>query len=59
MDIPDILRWIILGVLVLIGIGIIGLVAEIAVALIAIGLKVLVVVLVGAVVVQLFERWRA
>jgi len=59
MDISDILRWIILGVLVLIGIGIIGLVAEIAVALIAIGLKVLVVVLVGAVVVQLFERWRA
>jgi len=59
MDISDILRWIILGVLVLIGIGIIGLVAEIAVALIAIGLKVLVVVMVGAVVVQLFERWRA
>lgn len=59
MDISDILRWIILGVLVLIGIGIIGLVAEIAVALIAVGLKVLVVVLVGAVVVQLFERWRA
>jgi len=46
-------------ILVLIGIGIIGLVAEIAVALIAIGLKVLVVVMVGAVVVQLFERWRA
>jgi len=59
MDISDILRWIILGVLVLIGIGIIGLVAEIAVALIAIGLKVLVVVMVGAVIVQLFERWRA
>lgn len=59
MDISEILRWIILGVLILIGIGIVGLVAEVAVALIAIGLKVLVIVLVGAVVVQLFERLRA
>ena len=59
MDISSLLRWIILGVLVLIGIGLVGLVAEVAVTLIGFGLKVLVVVLVGAVILQLLKRLLA
>lgn len=54
MDIDTILRWIIIGVVLLIGASVLGLLIDIGTALLWLALKVLVVVLIVAVAVRLF-----
>lgn len=54
MDIDKILRWIIIGVVLLIGASLLGLLINIGTALISLALKVLVVVLIVALAARFF-----
>jgi prepilin signal peptidase PulO-like enzyme (type II secretory pathway) len=58
MDIEKILRWIIIGVVVLIGASLLGVLIDIGTALLSFALKVLVVVLIAAVIARFFESRR-
>jgi flagellar biosynthesis protein FliQ len=58
MDIEKILRWIIIGVVVLIGISVLGVLIDIGAALLSFALKVLVIVLIVAVIARFFEGRR-
>lgn len=58
MDIEAILRWIIIGVVLLIGASLLGLLIDIGTALLSIAIKVLLVVLVAAIIVRVFESIR-
>jgi len=55
MDIAKIVRWIIIGTLVLIGASLLGILIDIGTALLSFALKVLVAVLIVAVVVRLIN----
>jgi len=54
MDIQKLLRWLILGVVILIAASLLGLLIDIGTALLKVALQVLVVVLVVALIVQFF-----
>mgnify|MGYP006914289097 FL=1 len=58
LDIRAMLRWIIIGVLVLIGASLLGVLIDIGTALLSFALKVLVIVLVVAVAARLIEGRR-
>ena len=58
MDIQAILRWIIIGVVLLIGLGLLGLLIDIGTTLISIALRVLLIVLIVAVVVRVVQGMR-
>jgi len=58
LDIRAILRWIIIGVIVLIGASLLGVLIDIGAALLSLALKVLVVVLIVAVIARFFEGRR-
>ncbi|HHP7236856.1 hypothetical protein [Longibacter sp.] len=55
-DLPPLLRWIILGLLVLIGLSAVGAVANVVFALLGIGLDILVLVLLAFVIVRIVDR---
>jgi hypothetical protein len=59
LDIQTVLRWLIIGVLVLIGLSLLGLLINVAEALLSLGLRVGVVVLVILLVVRLVDRLRS
>lgn len=59
MDIQTILRWIIIGVVILIGLGLLGLLIDIGTALISLALRVLVIVLVVAIIIRVVDGMRS
>lgn len=59
MDIEKLLRWFIIGVVVLIAASLLGLLIDIGTALLKVALQVLVVVLIVALVVRFFDGGRS
>ena len=59
MDIQKLLRWLILGVVILIAASLLGLLIDIGTALLKVALQVLVVVLIVALVVRFFDGTRS
>jgi len=55
-DLPPLLRWIILGLLILIVLSVVGAVANVVFALLGIGLEILVLVLIAFVIVRVVDR---
>ena len=58
LDIQTVLRWLILGVLVLIGISLLGVLVDVAGALLSLVLKAGVVVLIVLLVIRVLEKFR-
>jgi hypothetical protein len=55
-DLSDVLRWIIFGILAMLGLSVLSAIARAGVALLGFGLRVLVLVLVAAVIVKIIDR---
>jgi hypothetical protein len=59
LDIRTVLRWLIIGVLAWIGLSLVGVLADIASAVLHLGLRVGVIVLVVLLAVRLLEQFRS
>ncbi|PEN13356.1 hypothetical protein CRI94_08495 [Longibacter salinarum] len=55
-DLSTILRWIIIGILIMIGLSVLGIIADIAVAVLGFGIKLLALVLIAVIIVKVVDR---